>query len=71
VSKIFYDLSLRFAADFSEYRRLRAHVDFSEDENILIYPYYQHTLQRLIEEDSNFSDAVWKKILQQTGEVIK
>lgn len=40
VSQPFYDLSLRLAAEFPESRRFRMHVDFNEDEQILIYPYY-------------------------------
>ncbi|KAI4941938.1 hypothetical protein J4E91_010488 [Alternaria rosae] len=71
VSKPFYDLSLRLAADFPESRRLRMHVDLNEDENVLIYPYYQHTLLGLLQEDSKISDAARKKILRQTGEAIQ
>jgi hypothetical protein len=47
------------------------HVDLSEDENILIYPYYQHTLLRLLQEDLNVSDTARKEILQRTGEAIQ
>jgi serine/threonine protein kinase len=47
------------------------HVDLNEDENVLIYPYYQHTLLGLLQEDSNVADAARKKILQQTGEAIQ
>ncbi|KAF1355930.1 kinase-like protein [Lizonia empirigonia] len=71
VSKPCYDLSLRLAADFPESRRLRMHVDLNEDENVLIYPYYQHTLLGLLQEDSKISDAARKIILQQTGEAIQ
>jgi hypothetical protein len=71
VSKPFYDLSLRLADELSESRRLRMHVDVSEDEDVLIYPYYQHTLLGLLKEDSNISDAARKKILRHTGEAIQ
>jgi serine/threonine protein kinase len=71
VSKSFYDLSLRLTVDFPESRRLRMHVDFNEDNNILIYPYYQHTLLGLLQEDSNISDVARKKILWQIGEAIQ
>jgi serine/threonine protein kinase len=47
------------------------HVDLNEDKNVLIYPYYQHTLLGLLQEDSNVSDAARKKILHQTGEAIQ
>lgn len=47
------------------------HVDLNEDENVLIYPYYQHTLLGLLQEDSEISDAARKKILRQTGEAIQ
>jgi tRNA A-37 threonylcarbamoyl transferase component Bud32 len=42
-----------------------------KNENVLIYPYYQHTLLRLRQEDSSISDAARKKILRQTGEAIQ
>jgi serine/threonine protein kinase len=71
VSKPFLDLSLRLAAEFPKSRRLRMHVDLNEDKNVLIYPYYQHTLLGLLQEDSNVSDAARKKILHQTGEAIQ
>lgn len=47
------------------------HVDLNEDENILIYPYYQQTLLGLLREDLTVSDAARKKILQRTGEAIQ
>jgi tRNA A-37 threonylcarbamoyl transferase component Bud32 len=47
------------------------HVDSEEDENVLIYLYYQHTLLGLLQEDSKISDAARKKILRQTGEAIR
>jgi serine/threonine protein kinase len=71
MSKPFFDLSLRLAADFPESRRLRMHVDLNEDKNILVYPYYQHTLLGLLQEDSELSNAARKKVLRQTGEAIQ
>lgn len=71
VSKPFYDLSLRLAADLPESRRLRMHTDVSEDENVLIYPYYQDTLLGLLREDPEISDAARSKILRDTGEAIQ
>lgn len=71
MSKPFYDQSLRLAADFPESCRLRMHVDINEDENTLVYPYYQYILLRLLQEDSNIFDAARKTILRQTGEVIR
>jgi serine/threonine protein kinase len=71
VSKPFFDLSLRLAAEFPESRRLRMHVDLNEDENILVYPYYQHTLLGLLQEDSELSNAARKKVLRQIGEAIQ
>jgi serine/threonine protein kinase len=71
VSRSFYDLSLRLTTDFPTSRRLRIHVDSNEDENLLVYPYYQRTLLRLLQEDPNVSDAARKEILRQTGEAIQ
>lgn len=47
------------------------HVDISEDEKFLIYPFYQHTLLGLLRDDPEISDAARKKILQETGEAIQ
>ncbi|KAH4235072.1 hypothetical protein HBI06_059500 [Parastagonospora nodorum] len=71
VSKAFFNLSLRLAAEFPQSRRLRMHVDSNEEENVLIYPYYQNTLLGLFKDDTNISDASRKMILRQTGEAIQ
>ena len=71
MSKLFYNLSLRLAADFPKSRRLRIHVNLKEDENFLIYPYYQHTPIGLLQEDSKISDVARKKILRQTAVRLK
>jgi hypothetical protein len=71
MSKPFFDLSLRLVADFPESRRLRMHVDLNEDENILVFPYYQHTLLRLLQEDSELSDAARKKSCIRQGKLYK
>ena len=71
MSKPFYDLSLRLAADFPKSRRLRVHIDTNEDEDILIYPYYQATMLRLLQADMNVSDVARETILHQTGEAIQ
>ncbi|EUC42743.1 hypothetical protein COCMIDRAFT_39214 [Bipolaris oryzae ATCC 44560] len=70
-TKPFYNLSLRLAADFPESRRLRMHVDSSEEENFLIYPFYQHTLLGLLQDDPEVSRAAQKRILQETGAAIQ
>jgi len=62
---------MNLAADFPESRRLRIHVDLSEDEHVLIYSYYQHTPPGLLQEDSEISGSARKKILRQTGEAIQ
>jgi hypothetical protein len=36
VSRPFYDLSIRLAAEFTGSRRLRMHVDCNQDEGVLI-----------------------------------
>lgn len=64
-------MSLRLAADFPESRRLRMHVDSNDEEKLLIYPYYQNTLLRLLQEDPEVSDAARKRILRQTAEAIQ
>jgi tRNA A-37 threonylcarbamoyl transferase component Bud32 len=47
------------------------HVDLNKAKNILVYPYYQHTLLRLLRGDSELSNAARKKVLRQTGEAIQ
>ena len=47
------------------------HVDSNDEENLLIYPYYQNTLLRLLQEDPEVSVAARKKVLRQTAEAIQ
>jgi serine/threonine protein kinase len=47
------------------------HVDSNDEEKLLIYPYYQNTLLRLLQEDPEVSDAARKRILRQTAEAIQ
>ena len=71
VPRPFYDLSLRFAAEFAGSRRLRMHIDCNQQEGILVYPYLRSTLLTLIQEDANFPPAERKKILRRVGEAIQ
>ncbi|KAL1794595.1 hypothetical protein ACET3X_006411 [Alternaria dauci] len=71
VPESYYDVSLRLAADFPHSRRLRLHVDSNDEEKLLIYPYYQNTLLRLLQEDPVLSDAARKKVLRHTAEAIQ
>lgn len=71
VAKPFYDLSLRLAADFPESRRLHMHIDSSEEESVLIYPFYQHTLLGMLQQDPEISGAAKKKVLQETGDAMQ
>ncbi|KAI1779539.1 kinase-like domain-containing protein [Hypoxylon cercidicola] len=70
VSKSFYDLSLRLAAEFAGSHRLRMHIDYNEEESILIYPYFKNTLLGLMQEDPDFPPVERKKILRCVGEAI-
>jgi hypothetical protein len=47
------------------------HVDSNDVEKLLICPYYQNTLLRLLQDDPEVSDAARKKILRQTAEAIQ
>jgi hypothetical protein len=47
------------------------HIDYNQEERILVYKYFKHTLLALITEYPDFPAAEIKKILRYTGEVIK
>ena len=68
VSETVCDVSLRFAANFPESCRLRIKNDPNEEENLLIYLYYQYTLLRLLQEDPEVSGTARKDMLRQTTE---
>ncbi|KAI9711553.1 MAG: hypothetical protein M1820_002118 [Bogoriella megaspora] len=71
VSRPFYNLSLRLAAEVRGSRRLRLHIDCNEEETILVYPYFRSTLLALIQENSNLPLSERKKILRRAGEAIQ
>ena len=47
------------------------HIDYNQEEHILVYQYFRHTLLALITEYPNFPSAEIKKILRHTGEAVK
>jgi serine/threonine protein kinase len=47
------------------------HVDFNQEERILVYKYFRHTLLALITEYPDFPATEIKKILRCTGEAVK
>ncbi|AEO62063.1 hypothetical protein MYCTH_2312992 [Thermothelomyces thermophilus ATCC 42464] len=71
VSRPFYDLSQRLAAEFAGSRRLRIHVDSNQEEGILFYPYFRDTLLSLIQRDPDFPVIERKKILRRVGEALQ
>jgi hypothetical protein len=71
VPETIYDMSLRLAADLPGSRRLRMHIDSNDEEKLLIYPYYQNTLLKLLQEDPEVSVAARKKVLRRTAEAIQ
>ncbi len=70
VSKPFYELSQRLAAEFAGTRRLRMHTDCNQEQGILVYPYFRGTLLRLIQKDPELPFPERKKILRHVGEAI-
>ena len=71
VSKPFYELSQRLAAEFAGTRRLRMHTDCNQEQRILVYPYFRDTLLGLIKDDSEVLFPERKKILRRVGEAIQ
>jgi hypothetical protein len=71
MSRSFYDLSLRLAAEFAGSCRLRMHIDCNEEEGVLVYPYFRSTLLALQQEDPDMLVTERMKILQYTGEAIQ
>jgi len=47
------------------------HIDYNQEERILVYKYFRHTLLALIMEYPDFPVAEIKKILRRTGEAVK
>jgi len=47
------------------------HIDYNQEERILVYKYFRHTLLALITEYPEFPVAEIKKILRYTGEAVK
>ena len=70
VSKPFYELSQRLAAEFAGTRRLRMHTDCNQEQGILVYPYFRGTLLGLIQNDSELPFPERTKILRHVGEAI-
>lgn len=71
MSRLFYDLSIRLAAEFTGTRRLRMHVDCNQDEGVLVYPYFDSTLLAVIKDDPGLVHTQRKKILRYTAEAIQ
>ncbi|KAK5654709.1 hypothetical protein OQA88_7033 [Cercophora sp. LCS_1] len=71
VSRPFYDLSRRLAAEFVGSRRFRMHTDYNQEEGILFYPHFRDTLLDLIQGDPNFPLVERKRILRRVGEAIQ
>ncbi|KAJ8131475.1 hypothetical protein O1611_g2149 [Lasiodiplodia mahajangana] len=70
VSRPFYNLSLRLAAEFTGSRCLRMHIDCNQEEGILIYPYYKSTLLSLIQNNLDFPALQLQKILRHVAEAV-
>jgi len=64
-------MSQNLKREFAGTSRLRMHVDYNQEERILVYKYFRHTLLALITEHPDFPVAEIKKILRYTGEAIK
>ncbi|KAG9238291.1 kinase-like domain-containing protein [Amylocarpus encephaloides] len=71
VSESFFTLSQNLKSEFAGTRRLRMHIDDNQEERILVYKYFRHTLLALITEYHDFPAAETKKILRYTGESVK
>ncbi|KAK3905329.1 kinase-like protein, partial [Staphylotrichum tortipilum] len=67
----FYRLSTFLPRVFSGARRLRLAVDSSDDDNVLVYPYFRGTLFDLIQANPDLSVANRKEILRHLAEAIQ
>ncbi|PSN59785.1 kinase-like protein [Corynespora cassiicola Philippines] len=70
-TKPYFDLSQRIAVDISGSHRLRVHVDYNQDEGILIYTLFKTTPLALLQQDPDFPSEGRKTILRRVGEAIK
>ena len=57
--------------EFSGTRRLRLVVDSSDEDNVLVYPYFRGSLFELIEANPDLSLANRKEILWHLAEAIR
>jgi hypothetical protein len=64
-------LSQNLKSEFAGSGRLRMHIDYNQEERVLVYKYFRHTLLALVMEYPDFPAAEIKKILRYTGEAIK
>ncbi len=71
MSESFFSLSRRLESDFAGTRRLRMHIDYNQEERILVYDYFRDTLLALIRDHPDFPPAERKKILRLTGEAVQ
>ncbi|KAL2060791.1 hypothetical protein VTL71DRAFT_8843 [Oculimacula yallundae] len=71
VSESFYTLSQNLKSEFGGSSRLRMHIDYNQEERILVYKYFKHTSLALITEYPDFPAAQLKKVLRYTGEALK
>ncbi|XMA19889.1 hypothetical protein WAI453_012680 [Rhynchosporium graminicola] len=71
VSESFFTLSQTLKSEFAGTSRLRMHIDHNQEEHILVYKYFRHTLLALITEYPDFPAAGINKILRDIAEAIK
>ncbi|KAI0179711.1 kinase-like domain-containing protein [Hypoxylon sp. FL1284] len=69
-TKELYHLSRQLEHEFGGVRGLRMHVDFNDEENVLIYPRYTHTLHTLMRDEPDLSMQNRRKILRRVVEAI-
>ncbi|KAM5476925.1 hypothetical protein MauCBS54593_000196 [Microsporum audouinii] len=71
VSNSIFDLSLDLKQEFPESRRLRVHIDESEEEKVLIYEYFSDNLLSFIKKNPSLPIEARKWILRELGQSLK
>ena len=67
VSKSIFELSEELNTEFGNSCRIRTHVDYNEEERVIIYEYFKDNLLSLVKNNPDLPTEARKFILRQLG----
>lgn len=71
VSLSVFEFSKELKHDFGNNCRIRTHIDYNEEERVLIYEYFEDNLLSLVKNNPDLSVEARKFILQEVGLALK